>query len=98
VNLDAPRHFYLHSIRSLNILAESAGFRVRRCDYDSNASQFWGSEQYRRDIPLMAANSWMVNPAKSIFTKQQILEFQQRADILNREHRGDQVTAYLIKN
>lgn len=97
VNLDAPRHFFLHTSRSLNILAESAGFRVRRCDYDSNASQFWGSEQYRRDIPLMDARSWMVSPAKSIFTKEEILDFQRRAEILNRERRGDQVAAYLVK-
>jgi SAM-dependent methyltransferase len=52
VQLDAPRHLYLHTPESLRIVAEKAGFTVRDIFYDSFELQFWGSEQYAVDIPL----------------------------------------------
>ena len=50
--LDAPRHFYLHTTTSMNLLAQEAGFEVARVVFDSDSFTFWGSEQYLR-IPLM---------------------------------------------
>ena len=52
VQLDAPRHFFLHTRDSLRFVADRAGLRIDEIQYDSNAFQFWGSEQYRMDIPL----------------------------------------------
>lgn len=43
--LDAPRHFYLHSLRSMQILCEKSDLRIDRVVYDSRESQFWASEQ-----------------------------------------------------
>ncbi|MFT2010391.1 class I SAM-dependent methyltransferase [Pontibacter sp. 13R65] len=50
--LDAPRHFFLHSIESMNVLAGKAGLEVVDVVYDSTAAQFIHSEKYRQDIPL----------------------------------------------
>jgi SAM-dependent methyltransferase len=97
VQLDAPRHFFLHTSRSFKRLADDAGLYVQDVEHNSTAFQFWGSEQYRRDIPLHAPESWVVNPRRSPFRREQIRQFEERAQLLNREQRGDQVTVFLRK-
>jgi len=97
VQIDAPRHFFLHSQKSMKILAKSAGFKIKEIICDSTEFQFWGSEQYKRDIPLNSENSYSVNPSKSIFSKREIRIFKEKAKKLNSESRGDQVAFYLKK-
>lgn len=95
VNLDPPRHFYLYSHKSLAILFEQSGFEIIQSDYDSTDFQFWGSEQYKQDIPLMAENSYFQYPDKANFTSQDILHFKSKASQLNREKRGDYLVLWL---
>ncbi len=95
VQLDAPRHLYLHTRASIDLLARKSGFDVVEVAYDSTAFQFWGSEQYRRDIPLMDARSYRVNPDASMFDPAQIAAFDARARQLNEQSRGDQACFYL---
>lgn len=95
VQLDAPRHFYLHSRKSMNQLARDTGFEVVRMTDDSHALQFWGSEQYRQGITMSDERSWGRNPDKSIFTSADIAAFTERAKQLNAEGQGDQVIFYL---
>lgn len=95
VQLDPPRHFYLHTERSIGGLAARAGFRVEEVLYDSTAFQFWGSEQYRRDIPLTDARSHSHGPSASPFTPDQIRAWEMRAQALNRARRGDHATFFL---
>ncbi|OAT81219.1 hypothetical protein A6M21_11370 [Desulfotomaculum copahuensis] len=97
VQLDAPRHFYLHSIDSIKWLAEISGFILTKVTYDSTAFQFWGSEQYLNDIPLISNRSYCVNPSNSLFTMADIRKFIKKANILNSEMRGDQAAFYLRK-
>jgi 2-polyprenyl-3-methyl-5-hydroxy-6-metoxy-1,4-benzoquinol methylase len=97
VQLDAPRHFYVHSLESLKILAGQAGLEISKVIYDSSAFQFWGSEQYVADIPLFGSRSYSVSPADSIFTKSQIATFEKRATELNRKNLGDQAAFYLTR-
>jgi hypothetical protein len=95
VQLDAPRHFYLHSRRSFEHLASSTGFRIVKLWCDSTAFQFWASEQYAKDIALYSERSWLVAPERSIFTKAQLTEYERRAAELNQTCRGDQIVAWL---
>ncbi len=97
VQMDAPRHFHLFTEKSFRLLAESAGFAVVHVAYDSSAFQFWGSEQYRRDVPLFAEHSYNVNLAKSGFSRRQIVKFEKMARKLNQQHSGDQAAFYLAK-
>jgi SAM-dependent methyltransferase len=83
VQLDAPRHLILHTIRSFRILAEQSGFLVEQCYCDSDEFQFWGSELYKRDIPLREGGP-------HLFTANQLYAFQKNATILNQHHIGDQ--------
>jgi hypothetical protein len=95
VQLDAPRHFYLHSRRSFEHVVTSAGFRIVKLWCDSTGFQFWGSEQYERDIPLYSERSWLVAPERSVFSNEQIEEYERRARDLNAAERGDQIVAWL---
>lgn len=97
VQLDAPRHFFLHSMKSISCLAHQAGFNVDNVVYDSSAFQFWGSEQYARNIPLISEKSFAVNPVASLFSAEQIRRFEAQAKQLNRERRGDSAAFYLTK-
>jgi SAM-dependent methyltransferase len=97
VQLDAPRHTCVFSEASMQLLAKQAGFNIEHILYDSSAFQFWGSEQYQRDIPLRAENSFAENPKKSIFSKKQILQFEREATELNKTGRGDQACFCLKK-
>ncbi len=97
VQLDAPRHFFLHSVRSIDILATQADLRLAKVVYDSNIIQFTGSEQYRRDIPYFDERSYSVNPARSIFSEAEIAAFWQKTRTLNEIGWGDQAAFYLVK-
>lgn len=97
VQLDAPRHLYLHSLQSMQLLAEKAGFSVEQVVYDSFALQFWGSEQYEQDIPLRDPRSYAESPKNSPFTTQRIRDFEERSQELNAIKQGDQAAFYLRK-
>ncbi len=97
VQLDAPRHLFLHSIKSMHILAEKAGFVLDDVIYDSFAFQYWGSLQYQNDIALSDENSYAVNPGKSMFSNEQIKEFNVQSKQLNQQKAGDQAAFYLHK-
>jgi 2-polyprenyl-3-methyl-5-hydroxy-6-metoxy-1,4-benzoquinol methylase len=88
VELDAPRHLYLHSRNSLAALASRVGLELIKTTWDSSAFEFYGSEQYRRDLPLVAENSYWINPSRSDFTFREMAEFSELASKANREERG----------
>ena len=90
VQLDAPRHLYLHSRRSLACLAEQHGFVVEQVKDNSGPFQFWGSELYREDISLRS------DAAKAPTRRgMKNSDYQSRAEQLNVEGRGDQFLACL---
>ncbi|MDT7813755.1 MAG: hypothetical protein QOJ42_3671 [Acidobacteriaceae bacterium] len=97
VQLDPPRHLFLFTVPTFSTLAEKAGFEVGDVVYDSTAFQFWGSEQYLQDIPLMDARSYYVDPAKSLFSPAEIAAFNHKAKELNAGGDGDQAIFYLRK-
>jgi len=97
VQLDAPRHLFLHSVASIDALAAQTGFQVEQVVYDSNAFQFWGSEQYEKDIPLRSEQSWAENRANGLFSDKQIRQYERRAHELNAVNQGDQAAFYLKK-
>lgn len=54
VQLDAPRHLFLHSHRSIALVASRAGLAVQELRCDSQPMQFWASDMYVADVPLMS--------------------------------------------
>lgn len=94
VQLDPPRHLYLHSRRSLELAAGAAGFRIASITYDSSELQYWGSELYRRDIPLNDPKV-VAHGARAFFSSKQLAAYRQRARAANTAARGDQLVAFL---
>jgi SAM-dependent methyltransferase len=84
--LDAPRHLFLHTRKSMDLVARQAGFRIERVVYDSTEFQFWLSEFYRKGIPLQGCNrpKWITT-----------LRMRMRAARLNHAEDGDQAQFYL---
>lgn len=87
VQIDAPRHFVLHSTRSIERAAERAGLKVVRVRYDSTAFQFAGSELYRRNVPLTKIDGH--------FTRRETRAWEAQARRLNAAGRGDQAAFVL---
>jgi SAM-dependent methyltransferase len=94
VQLDAPRHLYIHSLTSINKLTEGLPLLLERVEYDSMPFQLLGSEQYSKGIPLWANNSYKVNWFKSIFTMSDIVKYYFLNKKLNSTRRSDQVCLY----
>jgi 2-polyprenyl-3-methyl-5-hydroxy-6-metoxy-1,4-benzoquinol methylase len=95
VQLDAPRHLFLFSIESIKILANISGFKIDKIEFDSTTFQFWGSEQYQKGIPLKDSKSYDQNPQQSIFTKEDIQNFEKKSKEANITNKGDQACIYL---
>lgn len=87
VQLDAPRHLFIHTDASLRRLATEAGLAVLATEDDSTEFQFAGSELYARDMPL--------DKLSSAWTPRQLRAFRRQATRLNRVGRGDQAAWYL---
>ena len=87
--LDAPRHFYLHSEESLRLVAAKAGFEDFWVHYDSKGSQFWASEQYKQGITHRAPTSHAESPKDSIFSAEQLREYDRKSQEANRANHGD---------
>ncbi|CAN5149314.1 class I SAM-dependent methyltransferase [soil metagenome] len=89
VQLDAPRHFFLHSRRSIVLLAEAAGLTLSRVQDDSTEFQFTGSELYRREGRL--------NRSGGRFGRAELARYRRQARQLNAQGRGDQAAFYFTK-
>lgn len=87
VQLDAPRHYFIHTVSSITKLCEQVGFSLEKVTYDSNSLQFSGSECYLRNIDL--------NETENLFSKVQMTVFQREAERLNAIHDGDSACFYL---
>lgn len=91
VQLDAPRHLHLHTRSSIARLARDFGFRIDRVVDDSGPFQIWGSELYRRDVPLSTAR------ARGRWLRDGVMRLRARMQAwsLRLTDRGDQACFYL---
>jgi SAM-dependent methyltransferase len=89
MHLDAPRHLFLHTPASMRQLAAQAGLLVTKVIFEGNASQFIGSEQYQRDIPLADPRSVYSGGARRWVGWWKARRLQARAEELNRAGQGD---------
>jgi 2-polyprenyl-3-methyl-5-hydroxy-6-metoxy-1,4-benzoquinol methylase len=95
--LDAPRHLFLHSTKSIQLLADKAGFRVTDITYDSKAIQFWRSEQYAKCTKLKDEQAHIIDLNKIVFSKKELKQFEEEAKKLNEKNDGDQACFFLYK-
>lgn len=98
VQIDAPRHYFIHTKKSIELLAADHGFYISKIKYDSSEFQFWGSEQYKKGISLYNQKSFLNGIDDSIFTQSQIKAYKKQAKELNNNSKGDQAIFYLKKS
>ncbi len=99
VNWDAPRHLYLHTVKSMELLAAGAGMEISNIVYDSSGQQISSSELYIRGVPYVEHGKYRPDsrPGNSTnaFSQQEWDGFQQQAAELNRKREGDTACFYL---
>lgn len=85
---DAPRHLFLHTVKSLHILAEQAGFRISQVVYDGWRQQFEAEARIRRGLQPGA-------PGVAEFSAEEIEAQRRFVTELNQLRDGDQAGFYL---
>ncbi|MDO8966434.1 bifunctional 2-polyprenyl-6-hydroxyphenol methylase/3-demethylubiquinol 3-O-methyltransferase UbiG [Algoriphagus sp.] len=91
VQLDAPRHLIIPTLKGLKIKAEQLGFVLDEVAFDSTDFQFWGTELYRRGELLDESKT------AAFLTKDVRSSMQEKALLYNQEGKGDQACFYLRK-
>ena len=92
---DAPRHLYLHTRKSMALLAEGAAMQVESVVHDSSGQQFSSSELYIRGVPYVEHGKYRPGNGPGAFSQEAWDEFQARAAELNRKGEGDTACFYL---
>lgn len=88
--LDAPRHLFLHSVESMQLLAQQAGLTLSDVIDDSTEMQFLVSDLYRRDIPLVDRQKAIKGPLNYLTYKLARWNYAQKAKHANATRTGDQ--------
>jgi 2-polyprenyl-3-methyl-5-hydroxy-6-metoxy-1,4-benzoquinol methylase len=88
--IDAPRHFFLHSPKSFNILAQRCGLTAEKIIYDSTPFQFIASERYSKGIPLKNNGNLFFKLIRKILTFIKAVRYRKLVGKLNLQNQGDQ--------
>lgn len=97
VGLDAPRHLFLHTRASMELLAGASGLQIEQVIQEGDAGQFLFSEQYQQGIPLHDPRSFDMNFPKMLRHWRYVRDCRRRAAELNRRGEGDLVCYHLRK-
>lgn len=89
MHLDAPRHLFLHTPASMRVLAGQTGLTLVSTRFEGNPTQFIGSEQYARDIPLADPRSVYSGSWRRWIGWWQGRRLAARAEALNASGQGD---------
>jgi 2-polyprenyl-3-methyl-5-hydroxy-6-metoxy-1,4-benzoquinol methylase len=93
--LDAPRHFYLHTFKSMELLAKNCGLVIESTVQEGSHATIWLSEMYVRDIagndPEAISASRPLKWLPSLLTGK-IRKAKAKAAELNRQNDGDMVS------
>ena len=81
--LDAPRHFYLHTVKSISLLSAEFGLQIENIYYDSHEYQFIGSQIYRGENKVISCKDMKY--------------YKKMAALLNVISDGDQA-CFVLKN
>ncbi|HEY5909475.1 MAG TPA: class I SAM-dependent methyltransferase [Verrucomicrobiae bacterium] len=94
-NLDAPRHLYIHTYRSIDLLAQNAGLKVADTVQEGDGRMFWLSEEYERGISQNDPRALGMHPLRWLLASKKMRTLSMKAKELNRKGEGDVVRFYL---
>ena len=94
--LDAPRHYFIHSVKSMKYLANQSKFELEDYCFDSTHHQFTISERYKKGKNMSErVYSTFWGRIQNVFQK---MIFGLKARKLNSDKMGDQAIFYLRRN
>ncbi|MFN3996749.1 MAG: class I SAM-dependent methyltransferase [Algoriphagus sp.] len=91
VQLDAPRHLIIPTVKGLKMKAEQVGFLLDEIEFDSSDFQFWATELYRRGKILDEEKG------SAFLTIKERQSLKEKALQYNQEGKGDQACFYFRK-
>lgn len=94
VQLDAPRHLFLHSPESMKVMLRHTNMKIKKIIYDSSAFQFIGSRQYQRGV---SGKERRKLSELILFAFLSLVKYGRLARRANCERRGDQAIFILHK-
>jgi hypothetical protein len=74
--IDAPRHFVLHSELSLKLTAEAAGLSLKCIQYESVPFSYAASELYRRGLSLYDESAKSQRQFEKVFERSELSQFE----------------------
>ena len=92
--LDAPRHIFLHSRKSIEYLADKAGLKVAKFKYNSNNSQIIKSFFYKNGVSFFEITPELIG---RYFTVEDIESINANCEECNRNGYGDHMEVLLVK-
>jgi SAM-dependent methyltransferase len=96
-NLDPPRHFYLHTFKSVELLALQAGLTVGDIVHEAEEISITGSESIAQDIPLSDPRYRLSSSLKRLKSWRQRLPDKKKVEEMNRRKEADLICFYLKK-
>lgn len=82
-SLDAPRHIYLFSVKSMKLFARKCGLAVQRVHFEGTIDDYLASEQHKEGVPLLSDKSYVVSKSLSAFTEEQLNKFEREIEKQN---------------
>lgn len=94
--LDAPRHYFIHSLKSMKFLANQSNFELKDYCFDSTHHQFTISERYKKGKNMNErVYSTLWGRLQNMLQK---MIYSLKARKLNSHKMGDQAIFYLRRN
>ncbi len=92
---DAPRHLFLHSVKSMECLCARTGMRIENVIFNSGDKQFTSSLLYRKGIPYVKHDDMLI---RNEFSMQELVEFKSLTEELNKKGYGDHAVFVIAKD
>lgn len=93
IQMDAPRHLFLHSRKSMEYLCRLSNLKIESVEYNSNGGQYWYSYLYEQGIPLVKQT---LSIKESYFSQSDLDFFQECAVKANKKEYGDHAVFTIV--
>lgn len=91
---DAPRHLFLHSLKSMEYLCQKAGLKIVNVQFNARDLQFISSLLYQKGIPYIEQTEEVI---KNSFSAEELQKFAEYTDELNAKGYGDHAVFVIMK-
>lgn len=93
--IDAPRHFCLHTVKSMHSLADRSGLHIDKIIYVGTTLQFWVSELYKKGLSLYDYSTNNFRDPLTVFSAKEMNEFEQKTATSNLNGSAGRAAFYL---